>query len=347
MLEAIFADFPHVSRASRMVPIAAILTLLARSAIAGSVPAFIFDASTRGSGKSMQADIVTLIAFGRSAARTNYPTEDDELEKVLSSYAIAGARAVLLDNVTRAFGGGPIDLCITAVDDVELRVLGRSEVRRLPWAAVLLASGNNVAFYEDTTRRVLVARLESPLENPEARTDFAIPDLRAHVSSHRAELVAAAMTVLRAYTAKGCPNAGQSRWGSFEAWSDLIPGAIRFAGGDDPMATRPSLSAVLTDSTAALAILLRELPRLAPDGITVRELIHRLYSHRDSESGPDGWDDVRDALEVWAPTRAGGHPDPRKLGKELRAHTGRILRGRKLHGASAQGGVVRWSSVTT
>ena len=344
-LEAIFVDFPHVSRAARMVPIAAILTILARSAIEGSVPAFIFDASTRGSGKSMQADVVTLIAFGRSAARKNYPAEDDELEKVLSYYAVAGARVVLLDNITRTFGGGPIDLCITAVDDVELRVLGRTEIRRLPWAAVLLASGNNVSFFEDTTRRVLVARLESPLENPEARSDFTIPDLRAHVTKNRARLVGAAMTVLRAYTSKGCPSAGLPRWGSFEAWSDLVPGAIVFAGGEDPMATRPSLSGQLTDSAAALAIVLRELPRLAGDGITVRELVHRLYSNRDSDSGPDGWDDLRDALEVWAPTRPGSLPDPKRLGKELRSHSGRILRGRKLAGQSAHGGVVRWRSV--
>lgn len=345
-LEAIFVDFPHVSRPSRMVPIAAILTLLARSAIPGSVPAFIFDASTRGSGKSMQADIVTLVAFGRSAARKNYPLEDDELEKVLSSYAVAGARAILLDNVTRMFGGGPIDLCVTAVDDVELRVLGRTEVRRLPWAAVILASGNNVSFFEDTTRRVLIARLESPLENPEARTDFAIPDLRAHVVAHRAELVQAAMTVLRAYTAKGCPNAGQSRWGSFEPWSDLIPGAILFAGGDDPMATRPSLSAQLSDGAAALAIVLRELPRLSDDGLTVRELVHRLYANRDHDAGPDGWDDLRDALEVWAPTRPGSQPDPTKLGRALRAHSGRVLHGRKLVAAGANRGVSRWRAVT-
>lgn len=345
-LEEVFLDFPHVSRAARMVPIAAILTLLARSAIPGSVPAFVFDASTRGSGKSMQADIVTLVAFGRSAARKNYPQEDDELEKVLSAYAVAGARAVLLDNVTRTFGGGPIDLCITAVDDVELRVLGRTEIRRLPWAAVLLASGNNVSFFEDTTRRVLVARVESPLENPEARTDFRIPDLRAFVVQQRARLVCAAMTVLRAYTAKGCPDAGLPRWGSFEDWSRLVPGAIVFAGGDDPMMTRPSLSAVLTDHTAALAIVLRELPRLAEDGLTVRELVHRLYAHRDSDAGPDGWDDLRDALEVWAPTRPGSQPDPTKLGRALRAHSGRVLHGRKLAATGATRGVSRWRSVS-
>ena len=344
-LEAVFCDFPHVSRAAKMVPIAALMTILARSAIDGSVPAFLFDASTRGSGKSMQADVVTAIAFGRFAARKTYPLEDDELEKTLSAYALAGARVILLDNVTRMFGGGPIDACLTARDDVELRILGRTEVKRLPWSAVILVSGNNLVLFEDTTRRVLVARLESPLENPEMRTGFRIPNLPAWSMANRARLVSLAMTVLRAYTSKGCPSAGLDRWGSFEAWSDLIPGAIVFAGGDDPMATRPSVEGVLTDATAALNIVLRDLARLSNDGLTIRELVHALYANHDPDGPPDQWDDLRDAIESWVPVRPGQSPDASKLGRALRGHVGRVFGGRKLVSVAAARGVSRWRSV--
>src|SRR5262249_18040134 len=150
--------------------IAAILTVLARPAIEGACPAFLFDATTRGSGKTLQADAVSAVALGRSAARKSYPVEAEAMGKILASYAVAGARLILFDNVTREFGGGELDQAITARDAVELRVLGRTEVKRLLWNAVIMASGNNIALCEDTVRRVLIARLESTEENPEDRT---------------------------------------------------------------------------------------------------------------------------------------------------------------------------------
>ncbi|MEK0430304.1 MAG: hypothetical protein RL139_108, partial [Gemmatimonadota bacterium] len=237
----VFADFPYVDDAARMVPIAAILTVIGRSAILGSCPAFLFDATTRGSGKTLQADAVSAVALGRSAARKSWPSDPDELGKILSAYALAGARLVLFDNVPAGveFGGGDLDQCITARDAVELRILGRTEMKRLPWGGVIMASGNNLTMGEDTVRRVLLARLESPLENPEDRVDFRHPHLFDWIMSERPRLVVAALTVLRAFTRfNGHLHDGKA-WGSFEAWSRLIPGAIVYAGGADPMLARP------------------------------------------------------------------------------------------------------------
>ena len=66
-LEEVFCDFPFDSPASRAVPLAALLTLLARPAIAGCTPGFVKTANTRGSGKTLTADVVSLIATGRIA----------------------------------------------------------------------------------------------------------------------------------------------------------------------------------------------------------------------------------------------------------------------------------------
>ena len=168
----VFSDFPYATPAHASVPIAAILTVVARPAVLGAVPAFLFDASTRGSGKTLQCDVVSVICQGRTAARANYPEKDEELEKTLAAYASAGARLILLDNVTRRLGGGPLDAVLTCRDEVEFRLLGKTEIRRLPWRAVMMVSGNNLELAEDTTRRTLMARLESPLENPEERAGF-------------------------------------------------------------------------------------------------------------------------------------------------------------------------------
>lgn len=345
LLEDLFVDFPHVNRAHRLVPIAAILTLLARPAIAGAVPAFVFDASTRGSGKSLQCDVVAAVAQGRSAARLGYPETEEELEKVLSSAALSGTRMLCLDNVTRPLGGGHLDRVITARDTVQLRVLGRTELRTLTWLAVILASGNNVALSGDTSRRVLVSRLESPLENPEARTDYRHENLVAYALANRPRLVSAALTVLRAYTAKGCPDAGCARWGSFEAWSRLVPHAIKFAGGEDVMGAKPASDAIMDDTARALVGVLLELPRLTRSPQTTKALLELLWPGSRAPEAPDQWEDLRDALETLSPPpKPRMPPDPRRLGKAFRKHVGRVVSGRRLvRHEDTDAKVARWS----
>ena len=50
-LQHVFCDFPYVSPPASAVPIAALLTILARAAIDGNVPVFAFEASNPGLGK--------------------------------------------------------------------------------------------------------------------------------------------------------------------------------------------------------------------------------------------------------------------------------------------------------
>jgi len=350
-LVEVFVDFPYVDEAARMVPIAAILTVLGRSAIDGSCPAFLFDATTRGSGKTLQADAVSAVALGRSAARKSWPSDPEELGKILSAYALAGARLVLFDNVPAGveFGGGDLDQCITARDAVELRVLGKTEVKRLPWNGVIMASGNNLTLGEDTVRRVLLARLESPLENPEDRVGFAHPHLFPWILENRPRLVVAALTILRAFARFGGHLHEGKAWGSFEAWSRLIPGAIVYAGGADPMLARPSLTEHAGDASRALVTVLEILPRLDPlcRGLTTREIIHRLYPERttDAKRSTDGYDGLRDALEAWAPPRPGQPPSLQLLGKRFRGAVGRVIGGKRLiryQSNGHEGGVARW-----
>ncbi len=348
-LVEVFVDFPYLDSSARMVPIAAVMTILARSAIRGACPAFLFDATTRGSGKTLQADAIAALALGRSAARKSYPPDEEEMGKILASYAIAGARLVLFDNVTREFGGGELDQCITARDTVELRVLGRSEVRIMPWPAVIMASGNNITLSEDTVRRVLVARLESPEENPEDRVGFQHPHLFEWVLSQRPRLVVAALTILRAFTRLGGHQHDGKAWGSFEAWSRLVPGAIVFAGGADPMRSRPTLADHAGDVSRALIAVLDLLPRLDPEGrgLTTREIVQKLYpDNKAPERNADGLDDLRDALEAWAPPRPGQPPSAQIVGKRLRANVGRCINSRRLvrEQAKDRHGTVRWVS---
>lgn len=343
-LAEVFCDFPYRSEADRMLPIAAILTMLARPAIRGSVPAFIFDANTRGSGKTKQVDAVSIIATGRESAKMTYPGDDAELEKVLGSYALRGAAMIAFDNLTGAFGGGPLDRVLTAGDFVELRILGRSEVPSLRWRAVVFATGNNVEVVGDTSRRVLLGRLESPLEHPENREDFRHPRLLEWVLENRPRLVAAALTILRAFIVAGSPRGECKTWGSFEAWAALIPPAIVYAGGADPMACRDAGEAEDPEKRALLSIL-AHWPRLAPEGITAKAAIESLYplERLRGEAPPDGFDELREALEALVPTPMGKAPSVVRFGNAIRRFRGRRIGGAFLEGVPNRTGVTVWT----
>lgn len=122
-------------------------------------------------------------------------------------------------------------------DTANVRVLGESRAPKTPTRALLMASGNNVRVRGDMVRRVLYCRLYAGVAQPELRRfDF---NAFEEVNRHRPELVSAALLILRAYAAAGRPKpAGHVTLGSYEAWDDLVRGAILWLGGADPVATQ-------------------------------------------------------------------------------------------------------------
>lgn len=340
----VFCDFPYRGEADRFVSIAAILTLLARPAIIGSVPAFLTDANTPGTGKTLCNDVVSIVATGRPAAKMSFPTDNaPELEKILGSCGLLAAPIIAFDNVDGRFGGAPLDKVLTAGDTVQLRVLGKSEVPMVRWRTLVLASGNNLEAYGDTTRRVLVSRLETPLERPEDRQGFRHENLLQWVTAERPRLVNAALTVLRAWVAAGRPRGGCKSWGSFESWAGMIPPAIVFAGGTDPMGCRLTDGGEDPERRALMAVL-QQLPRLAPDGISVKALVEALYplERLQGRAGPDGYDDLREALEALVPAAPGRAPSAIKLAGTLRRFKRRVVSGRRLDVLPGHAGTVKW-----
>lgn len=345
-LVSVFQDFPFLLEAGRTAAVAALLTILARPAIVGSIPAFVVDANVRGAGKSRVTDVVGILATGRAPAKMNWPTNDEELEKILGAYAMRGVQIANFDNLTTPFGGAPLDRCLSARDTVELRILGRSEVPEVQWRAQVMATGNNVVLGGDTARRSLVARIETDLEHPEDRTDFLHPDLLGWVEEHRPELVVCALTVLRAFFAAGKPAQGTAVWGSFEPWAALIPACIVFAGGVDPMLSRPAVTDSEEPEKAALLSVIEGVARLegaSGAGLTARTMVDVLYTRRTKDEPPDGYDGLRDAIESLTRAKTGLTPSPVALGQALRRFRRRVVGGRSLDTIITPGASVKWT----
>ncbi len=317
----LFRDFPFVDASEVAVPMAAILTLLGRPAIDGPVPAFVFDASTRGSGKTLLAHVVSLIATGREAEPSTYPEgreAKEELEKVLGAVAMNGQQIVLFDNLSDGskFGCGPLDRVLTATS-TSFRVLGQSTQKTLMWGSVVMATGNNVVIAKDTSRRTLLARLEPREERPEIREGFALADLLGYVRANRSAIVRDALTILRGYATSNI-NAG-IRIGSYEKWSAVVGGAVRWVSGINVLHFFPVQASQDEDpEEAAFRTLLRALPERFPNGVTARELA-ALFEDFDRS-------DLRDAIE----TIAGPTPTAKRIGNALRVFRGRNASGRRL-----------------
>lgn len=330
-----FAEFPWAGPESESAIIAAILTIMARPAIVGAVPAFVVDKNVRGAGGSLITDAVGIIATGQSPARMTWRSDEAELEKVLGACALQAPAILCFDNIDSDFRGGPLDKVITATDEVQLRVLGKSEIPSVKWRTTIIGSGNNVSVTGDTIRRVLVARVVSPDEKPENRTDFRIPDLIGWIRAHRNDLARAALTILRAYFVAGRPTVGTKPWGSFEAWSSLIPPAVVFAGGSDPMLARPTDDGLDDPDKLAHMSLLDHLPRLGPK-LTAKQIIDAIGTAGPAQKA------VREALEQLLCLGPGEAVSVHRLGKKLGALKDRPIVGKRIVKGEKDGTAV-WS----
>ena len=231
----VIREFPFVSEADRAVVVAAILTALIRPSLR-TAPLFAFIASKMGSGKSLLADIVALIATGRPAAVMTQGADENEDKKRMLPILSEGDSVAVIDNIERPFGSAALCSILTQPTWRD-RVLGKSQTLAVPTTnTTWLATGNNLLFVGDITTRVLICELDPQCEHPEERKFDR--NLYHHIAEHRAKLVIAGLTVLRAYHLAGRPDQQLKVFGRFEPWSDWVRSSLVWLGMADPCITR-------------------------------------------------------------------------------------------------------------
>lgn len=336
-MAGLWRQFPWMTPDHVCVPIAAVLSFLARPAI-DHVPGFVFDASTKGSGKTLLARSVGRLALGRDISAATLPEgreRGEEIEKILGSMAIAGATVAFFDNVTdgATFGNGSIDRVLTN-ERTSFRILGRTQQAELPWTAIMMVTGNNIQIAKDTTRRVLICRLEPSTETPQHRTGFEHPQLLEYIGQHRKELVTDALTVLRGWVAAGgLKGAPAPSIGTFERWSRLVAGAISWASGTNILKFFAETTNEDPERAAMLSVV-RLMPEVWPEGAMARQ-VAELWDMSSTTKNQE----LREAFETLAGAPS---PSPIKLGFVLRRVKGRIIAGRKLMAKPNLEGISVW-----
>jgi hypothetical protein len=146
---------------------------------------------------------------------------------------MAGDGIVVIDNCDRPISGDSLCTVLTT-EEWGARILGKSEVAKTPTNALFMATGNNLEVAGDMGRRTLVCRLDPQTERPDlVEHDF---DPREEAAENRTQLVAAGLTILRAYIAAGRPKQS-TPIGSFREWN-LVRDALLWLGLPDPAVTR-------------------------------------------------------------------------------------------------------------
>lgn len=327
-LRHLIRTFAFVTPEDESVAIAAMLSPLVRPAIEAA-PMFGYSAPVRGSGKSMLADLVAVLATGRPATAMTWGPDADENAKVLASALLAGDAVVMLDNVETPLRGELLCSALTQ-SSLRLRPLGRSELVTIPCVATLLATGNALTPAGDMTRRVLVAELDPQCERPELR-EFT-NDPKADALAERAELVNACLTIIKAGMRSDYRR--PAPLGSYGQWSRLVRDPLIWLGMPDPITVMERTFDQDPEREAAIGILAAWREVYGDSTATAAEAVKAAKTHAG----------LSDALESIAART--GTISTRSFGRWLSRHKGRVLGGLKVQqlGGNAKNGI-RWRVV--
>lgn len=338
LLSNLVKQFPFAKPEHFAAWVAMLLTPFVRYAYEGHAPLGLITANTRGTGKTKLAQLIAIILTGRPAPQKSQVMDEAEDRKRFTVAARNGDALFFIDNVSKPFGNGTIDMALHSPMWGE-RILGTSESPEYPWKVTFLVTGNNIQIRAgaDTGRRSLPIRLETPHQNPERRTDIAIPDIEGYAEAHRADLLHACLTLLRGYFAHGGPaNSSElPTWGSYEKWTEWVRKPLVFFGFDDPYKAHEALEEEADTTATGVSLLVRGWAEMCKsqnvEGATAREVLDWLAEDLETRTkygaGRLRFEMLISALQELCPLNGRQLPEVRALGYCLRTYRGRVVDG--------------------
>lgn len=330
------SDFPFVSPADKSAALAAVMTALLRRLLPAA-PMFGITAPTPGTGKTLLAEVVSIIATGRRPPVLSMGNDENEFTKRVYGVLLAGDIMVLIDNVTRPMGTEDVLNQLISQPFLRFRPLGGSGMVTAPTNALVMVTGNNLYIVGDAKRRTCLIRVDAKIERPEQR-EFS-RDILAETLSRRDELIRAALEISKSYIETGCPAVDARPYGSFSDWDRMVRRPLIWHGCDDPLLASEGLRDSDPDLEAMRLMFTAWRDKYQDKAATAAEVIqagleYGLTQHVNPE--------LHDALQL----ACAGKIDPRRLGNWLRYHKDRIIDGMQL----VQDGIertraVRWKLV--
>ena len=228
ILDDLLGEFPFVSEAERAHAVALLLLGFVRAMVDGPTPLHLIEKPEAGTGAGLMIDIIATIVTGRPVAVMTDSDNDEEWRKRITAKLRQMPVMAVIDNINNEINSAALAAALTA-PYWEDRILGVSEIVRIPIRCVWVATGNNPQFSREIARRIVRIRLDAKRDRPWLRSSFRHPDLMGWVKANRPRLVAACLLLGTAWIAAGKP-VGAKSIGSFEAWSRIMGGILDVAG---------------------------------------------------------------------------------------------------------------------
>ncbi len=343
-----FLYFPFAGPVDRGVYLSAMLTAVIRPLL-DTAPLFIFTAPEKGTGKTLLARCIgrtigllfpSMFSFGG--------VDEAEIRKRMFSIFREGARITILDNVKDGTTLVSETLCMALTNPtLSDRVLGVSNIIKVPTNTLMMATGNNIKPGGDLSRRTVRGRLDTGMENPWTRTfDENILD---RIDRDRLKMITGALTLLKGTLESGftVPDG----LGSFEDWNRTARAGVCYAASLGFDVADPVLSIETNISedpeVGKLRALLAnwfEVFGDAPTTVAACISAAGLYDNKnfDSTGGMTRcYPALYDACDEIAGER--GNINPRRLGRWIERYRDRIIDGMTFNLVDGTtGGVNRW-----
>jgi hypothetical protein len=281
VVEDAICDFPFDDKGSKANALAAILTPIVRPAIEGPTPLALFDATAPGTGKSLLAEIVSIIATGREGAMMTVPKNRDEWRKKITSVLLASPPVVVFDNVSNRLDADEL-MSVLSAETWSDRLLGLSKQITIPIRCAWIVTANNVQLEGQMVRRSYWVRMDAKLARPEDREEFKHPFLKRHVKEQRGDLLAALLTLARSWFVNGKQPPDVKPLGGFESWTIVIGGILQNAGVKGFLANRDQLHQQSDDETQFWESLLSQLATVFKGNpFTTASILAQMQLHPD------------------------------------------------------------------
>lgn len=228
LLDHLLVDFPFASESDRAHAVAALLLPFTRAMFDGPTPIHLIEAPTPGSGKSLLAELISIITLGSALACTTLTNNEDEIRKKLTAVLSRGSPIIAVDNLQGGLWSAQVAAAVTA-EFWEDRLLGKTQMVRFPNRALWLVSANNPKLSMEIARRCVRIRIDPGQEQPWKRTGFKHDPIREWARHHRWDLVRSILILVQHWIASGAPHA-EKTLGSFEAWARVMGGMVRHLG---------------------------------------------------------------------------------------------------------------------
>ncbi len=326
-IEALLNEFPFERKIDKSATLCAILTAATRPSLP-TAPMFHVRAPQKGCGKTYLCELITSYATPQIPSPSTFPHDDEECKKVLLAELRRSPAVIYYDNLkTDLLDHSSLCKAITT-QYINERILGFSEVARVPTRTLFLSCGNNVGPVQDMTRRCVTINLDPACEIPAAR-NFDNPNLLEHLRDHREKYVSAALTIVSAWIYAGRPKEKCHNLAGFTVWSDLCRQPLLWLGYSDPV--EGVFEAIKSDpDQEMLGRILRcwqECFGKAPT--MVREAVDHLNT------------ELQELLGDIAPDKYGSI-NRRALGRWIKRNENRIVDGRKFVKANIQRNADVW-----